>query len=72
MRVIAIEIETLAPARPLRLERLESLSEALHDAVKRQVSWHGTLAGFMLDLSLAGSLTINPEKPRRRGANHAP
>jgi tRNA(Ile)-lysidine synthase len=67
MRVIAMEIEALKSSRPLRLERLETLASALHEALKNGSAWRGTLAGLAFDLNLEGSLTISPEKPRHRG-----
>lgn len=67
MRVIAMEIEELQPARALRLDRLESLSAALQNALRQRESWRGTLAGMSFELDREGSLTIMPEKPRQRG-----
>lgn len=68
IRVIAMEIEALQPARPLRFDRLESLSAALQNALKTRDSWRGTLAGMSFELSRDGSLTIAPEKRRQRGS----
>lgn len=67
MRFIASEIGRLAPDKPLRLERLETLAASAQLALRNCEIWHGSLAGFAVSLDRCQILTILPEKPRRRG-----
>ncbi len=66
LRLVAREIEALG-GKNARLERLESLIEALRGALRAGSSWRGTLGGTRLALDADGVLTIAAEKPRRRG-----
>lgn len=66
-RLIEAEIQRVASARPVRLDRLESLTASLQAALQKHAAWRGSLAGLALVLDRKGSLTISPEKPRRRG-----
>lgn len=72
-RLIEKEIQALSTgpgrglARPLRLDRLETLTDKLQTALRERKSWRGSLAGMALALDRAANLTICREKPRRRG-----
>ncbi len=68
-RLIEAEIDALQaePARPLRLDRLESMTDRLQDALRQRKPWRGSLAGMAVKLDPAANLTICREKPRRRG-----
>jgi tRNA(Ile)-lysidine synthase len=66
LRLIAAEMEVLG-SKPLRLDRLESLTRALGAALQAGTSWRGTLGGMTLELDGHGLLTIASERPRRRG-----
>lgn len=66
LRLIAAEMEARG-SKPLRLDRLESLTCALHAALQTGTSWRGTLGGMTLALDARGLLTIAGERPRRRG-----
>jgi tRNA(Ile)-lysidine synthase len=68
-RLIEAEIEALQaePALPLRLSRLESLTEMLQAALRARKPWRGSLAGMAVTLDRTANLTICREKPRRRG-----
>ncbi|KAB0268990.1 tRNA lysidine(34) synthetase TilS [Microvirga brassicacearum] len=50
-----------------RLQRLETCTARLRDAVLRRQALRMTIAGALLDLGRDGSLRIAPETPRRRG-----
>lgn len=63
-RIIAAEIDRLAPAAPLRLDRLERAARRLHDALSTGVAIRLTLAGLMLDCGLH-HLILRPAPPRR-------
>lgn len=68
-RLIEAEINALRaePAKPLRLSRLESLTDMLQVALWERKSWRSSLAGMTISLDRAANLTICREKPRRRG-----
>jgi tRNA(Ile)-lysidine synthase len=76
-RLVEIEIQALRrdfamaePGpfdKPLRLERLETLADALQGALTAGRSWRGSLAGMAISLDGRANLTICAEKPRRRG-----
>jgi tRNA(Ile)-lysidine synthase len=66
LRLIAAEMEARG-SKPLRFDRLESLTAALRAALQTGASWRGTLGGMTLVLDGRGLLTIAVERPRRRG-----
>ncbi len=66
LRLVAAETEACG-GKPLRLDRLESLTCALRTALQSGASWRGTLGGMTLVLDAHGLLTIASERPRRRG-----
>ncbi|MGP8191246.1 MAG: tRNA lysidine(34) synthetase TilS [Methylovirgula sp.] len=70
-RLIEAEIHALGQAlgidKPLRLDRLETLTASLQAAMQKREPWRGSLAGMALVLDREGSLTICRERPRRRG-----
>jgi tRNA(Ile)-lysidine synthase len=66
-RVLAAEIGALQIGKPLRLERLERLAQEMCAALRQRHVFHGTLGGAKLFLAADGTLTLVPEKPRRRG-----
>jgi tRNA(Ile)-lysidine synthase len=67
IRVIEAELRLLGVDKPLRLERLETLTVSLQAALQRGEAWRGSLAGMAFSLDRRTILTICPEKPRRRG-----
>ncbi len=71
LRVIAAEIAALGSGRPPRLERLESLAQDLYAALRTGAHWHRTLGGVGFSLRADGLLTLQREKPRRRGRESA-
>ncbi len=66
-RLIEAEIHMLGTDRPLRLDRLETLTASLQSALQRGAAWRGSLAGKALILDRGGVLTVRCETPRRRG-----
>ncbi len=66
-RLVEAEIHAIGTDKPLRLDRLETLTASLQTALLRRAAWRGTLAGMVLILDGAANLTICHEKPRRRG-----
>ena len=70
-RLIKAEIHILGTERPLRLERLETLTASLQSALRQGVAWRGSLSGKALSLDRGGVLTIRGENPRRRGRQTA-
>jgi len=71
LRVLGVEIAGLGTGRPLRLERLESLAQDLHTALRTDGPWHRTLGGVGFSLRTDGLLTLRREKPRRHGRGSA-
>jgi hypothetical protein len=70
-----MEIHALGPGlgKPLRLDRLEALTDRLQAAVRDRKSWRGSLGGMSVSLDRLANLTICREKPRRRGRlEHVP
>ncbi|HYP57109.1 MAG TPA: tRNA lysidine(34) synthetase TilS [Beijerinckia sp.] len=68
LRILDCEIRALAASdRPLRLERLESLTAKLHLALREKVPFSATLGGAALHLDAKLRLTICREERRRRG-----
>lgn len=70
-RLIEAEIHTLGTNKPLRLDRLESLTASLQSALQRGAAWRGSLAGMALILDPRGVLAVCRENPRRRGRRPA-
>ena len=70
-RLIEAEIRILGTERPLRLERLETLTASLQSALRQGVAWRGSLSGKAFSLDRGGVLTIQGENPRRRGRRTA-
>ncbi|QXX74658.1 tRNA lysidine(34) synthetase TilS [Methylovirgula sp. HY1] len=66
-RLIEAEIRFLGTDRPLRLDRLETLTASLQAALRQDAAWCGSLAGKALVLDRGGVLTVRSENPRRRG-----
>lgn len=67
LRVLAGALETLSPATPQRLDRLESLFAQLRAARPRGEALHRTLQGCLVTLDRQGCLQVRREPPRRRG-----
>ncbi|HLH12292.1 MAG TPA: tRNA lysidine(34) synthetase TilS [Methylovirgula sp.] len=67
LRIVESEIETINGGRSVRLERLETLVEALGRALREGFGWCGTLGGTVLTLDRDGILTIVPENRRHNG-----
>ncbi len=67
LRALGLFLETSGAQLPLKLERLEALSEKLRAAVGRGEAEAATLAGLKLKLDRKGALTALKEGPRRRG-----
>jgi tRNA(Ile)-lysidine synthase len=57
---------------PIRLERLETLTDALWLALERGMTYRATLAGTLLVLGPDKVLTVAPEPARRRGLGARP
>lgn len=73
LRVLAGAIAASGgPARPLRLDRLETLAASFHTALAAGAPFSATLGGAALRLDGRGMLTIRAEAPRRRGVSPAP
>lgn len=68
LRFLADELKLIG-GKSLRLERLESLTEALAQALRSGFAYKATLAGAVLRLQSCGFLVIEREGSRRRGAN---
>lgn len=66
-RVVGRAVLAVAGPGHLPLERLEALADALRAALGTRRPYRGTLAGTLLALDAAGTLTVTPEPPRRRG-----
>jgi tRNA(Ile)-lysidine synthase len=74
-REIALRMLLLALARmpsagrraPVRLERVETVIEALHAALETRQALKRTLAGAILSYDGGERLSLRPEGPRRRG-----
>ncbi|WP_442753875.1 tRNA lysidine(34) synthetase TilS [Methylocystis sp. JAN1] len=69
-RVLAGEIERLAPQAPIRLDRLERAARRLSDALRGGEPLRLTLAGLLLE-SRANSVTLSPAPPRRAASREA-
>jgi tRNA(Ile)-lysidine synthase len=67
-RVLAMEIERLAPSAQLRLDRLERAALRLSQALKSSAALRLTLADILLESQQDG-VTLSPAPPRR---GHAP
>lgn len=65
-RLLALEIARLAPAAPLRLDRLERATDRLSSALKNHDALRLTLAEVMMEVSPRG-LILRPAPPRRDG-----
>lgn len=63
-RVVALEIERLAPEARLRLDRLERAALLLSEALKAGAALRLTLADILLE-SRADGVTLSPAPPRR-------
>ena len=66
LRLVRRAVERLAPA-PLRLERLETLTEVLGRALREGRPHRATLGRARVVLAADGTLSIVPAPPRRRG-----
>ncbi|SFJ99859.1 tRNA lysidine(34) synthetase TilS [Methylocapsa palsarum] len=67
LRLLALEIRAAAGgARPLRLDRLEALTDGLLRAIRLETPFAATLGGAALRLSADAVLTIRAEALRRR------
>lgn len=68
LRILGQEIAALGdPTRALRLERLETLTLAMRQALRAGAPLAATMGGTALQLGRGGILTIRTEQPRRRG-----
>lgn len=67
LRLVRRAVAHVASGTPLRLERLESLSDALWAALAAGRPHRATLAGTIVRLDRAGHLQVSREPPRRRG-----
>lgn len=67
LRIVEAELRLLGVDKPLRLDRLETLTASLQVALQKGGAWRGSLAGMAFSLNRGAVLTICPEKPRRRG-----
>jgi tRNA(Ile)-lysidine synthase len=67
LRLLEIEIHDLCSDRPVRLNRLETLTTSIVSALRAGQSLRATLAGTLVSLDRDGNLTIRPEGRRRRG-----
>ena len=67
LRVVEAELRALGVDKPLRLDRLETLTASLQTALQKGEPWRGSFAGMSFSLDRAAMLTICPEKQRRRG-----
>ncbi|MEJ0093354.1 MAG: tRNA lysidine(34) synthetase TilS [Methylocella sp.] len=68
LRFLGQEIAALGdPTRALRLERLETLTLAMRQALRAGAPLAATMGGTALQLGRGGVLTIRTEQPRRRG-----
>ena len=65
IRVLAQAIARLGSGRPVRLERLEGLVEALCEAKSRHERLGRTLGGVVVRLDEAGRISLFTEGPRR-------
>jgi tRNA(Ile)-lysidine synthase len=64
LRLVAAEVQRLAPQAQIRLERLERAAAALSEALRSGKTLRLTLAGLILE-SACGVMTLRPA-PRRR------
>lgn len=67
LRLVRRAVAHVVPGAALRLERLESLSDALWTALTERRPHRATLAGTLVRLDGAGLLQVTHEPPRRRG-----
>lgn len=68
IRVLAKGLARTVSGRPVRLERLEGLAEALCAARDRNQAEARTLGGVIFRLDEAGRLRLSAEGPRRNGS----
>ena len=66
-RVLRAAVAEVGGRRVIRLERLEALADALHDALAARRSLRTTLGGAQIDLARDATISVTPERPRRRG-----
>lgn len=70
LRVLRLALEAargVGRAYPLRLERLEALSDAVTLALSRAMPLRRTIGGLVVHVDRGGTVTFAAEKPRRRG-----
>ena len=66
-RLVGRAVLHVAGSGHLPLQKLETLADALCAALAARRPMRGTLGGALLSLDAAGTLTVTPEPPRRRG-----
>lgn len=71
LRVLGLALDAVAPGGEAhgRLERLEACGAALTEAASAGLALRRTLSGCVLSLGRDGVLTLQPERPRRRGVH---
>lgn len=72
LRVLGAAVGRVGRGGPVRLDRLETLTAALADAVDRRVPLGRTLGGARVSVARDGTVTVARERPRRRGRNADP